>query len=160
MREWLLVVVGDLVVGRMSWVTGEWPVFLTSFHLFLFHKISVLFGLVSTELQSHLVSECLFSLLSSLPLPFLLGFSVLSFPVQTGLWSSCPKPFIWTVYRVNMLSWFVRPLVAGASREQARRERPVARMGCWAQDSTSLESGWQGCKYTAGTHHPCHTQFL
>lgn len=41
-----------------------------------------------------------------------------------------PKDFfIWTVYRVNMLSWFMRPLVAGASGEQARRESPVALNG-------------------------------
>lgn len=71
----------------------------------------------------------LFSSVSSLPLSFLLGSSVLSFPVQTGLWSSCPKTFIWTVYRVNMLSWFMRPLVAGVSGEQARRESPVALNG-------------------------------
>lgn len=71
----------------------------------------------------------LFSSVSSLPLSFLLASSVLSFSVQTGLWSSCPKTFIWTVYRVNMLSWFMRPLVAGARGEQARRERPVAPNG-------------------------------
>lgn len=78
-REWLPVVVGDLVVGRMLWVTGEWPVFTASFHLFLFHKISVLFGPVSTEPQSHLVSECFFSLLCLLfPCPSSLA--LLSFP--------------------------------------------------------------------------------
>lgn len=89
---------------------------------------------------------CIFS-----PLSFLLGSSVLSFPVQIGLWSCCPKPFIWTVYLM------VPATPGGWSRqEQARRESPVAPMGCWAQDSTSPESGWQGCKHTAGTRHPCH----
>lgn len=88
---------------------------------------------------------------SSLPLSFLLGSSVLSFPVQIGLWSCCPKPFVWTVYLM------VPATPGGWSRqEQARRESPVAPMGCWAQDSTSPESGWQGCKHTAGTRHPCH----
>lgn len=63
----------------MLWVTGEWPIFSAFFHLFLFHKISVLFGPVSTEPQSHLVSECFFSLLCLLfPCPSSLA--LLSFP--------------------------------------------------------------------------------
>lgn len=144
-------------MGRMLWVTGEWPVFSASFHLFLFHKISVLFGPVSIEPQSHLVSECLFSLLCLLFFPCPSSLALLSFPSLCRLdYGLLAQRLIWTVYRVNMLSWFMRPLVAGASREQTR-ESPrapdgllgpgqyrsgewLARMQVYCRHSTSLSS--------------------
>lgn len=138
-------------MGRVPWVTGEWPVFSPSFHLPLPQNQCPVWA--SVYRASVPLGFCVppFSSVSSLPLSFLLGSSVLSFPVQIGLWSCCPKPFIWTVYLMVPAS------PGGWSRqEQARRESPVAPMGCWAQDSTSPESGWQGCKHTAGTRHPCH----
>lgn len=73
------------------WRVANLPSILSSFPL---PKNQCPVGPVSTEPQSHLVSEGLFSSVSSaLPLPFLSS-SVLAFPVQIGLWDSCPKPFI------------------------------------------------------------------
>lgn len=109
-------------------------------------------GPVSTEPQSHVVSGSLFSSVSALPLPFLS--SVLAFSVQIRLWDSCPKPFIWTVCRVNISSCDPWWLEQAGSRQEGKS--PVAPVGCWVQDSTSPESGWQGWEYTAGTSHPGH----
>lgn len=108
----------------MLWVTGEWPIFPAFFHLFLFQKISVLLGQCLQSLSPTWFLRA--SSVSSLPSPFLSS-SVLAFSVQIGLWDSCPKPFIWTVYRVKYV--LMRPLVARASREQARRGSPVALYG-------------------------------
>lgn len=83
-------------------------------------------GPVSTEPQSHLVSESLFSSVSSLPLPFLIS-SVLAFSVQIRLWDSCPKPFIWTVCRVNMSSCDPWWLEQAGSRQEGKS--PVAPCG-------------------------------
>lgn len=150
------MVVGDLVVGRMSCCgsleSGQSSQHSSSFPL---PQNQCPDGPVSTEPQSHLVSESLFSSVSSLPLPFLSS-SVLAFSVQIRLWDSCPKPFIWTVCRVNMSSCDPWWLEQAGSRQEGKS--PVA--PCWVQDSTSPESGWQGWEYTAGTRHPGHPQFL
>lgn len=77
------------------WVTGEWPIFSAFFHLFLFHKISVLMGhcLQSLGLTWFLRASSLLCLLfpcpSSAPLslPSLcrLGCGILAQSLSSGL---------------------------------------------------------------------------
>lgn len=140
----------DLVVGRMScW--GSLESGQSSQHSFIFSSST---KSVSTESQSPLVSEGLFSSVSSLPLPFLSS-SVLSFSVQIRLWDSCPKPFIWTVYRVNMSScdpWWLE------QTEQARRESPVAPYGLLGPGQYKPQE-WLA-RMGVSCRHPCHPQFL
>lgn len=84
----------------------------------------------------------LFSSVSSPPLPFLLGSSVLSFPVQIGLWSCCPKPFIWTVLSTSKYALMVPATPGGWSKqEQARRESPVAPYG-WLDPGQYKSGEW------------------
>lgn len=77
------------------WVTGEWPIFSAFFHLFLFHKISVLMGhcLQSLGLTWFLRASSLLCLLfpcpssAPLPLPSLcrLGCGILAQSLSSGL---------------------------------------------------------------------------
>lgn len=59
----------------MLWVTGEWPIFSAFFHLFLFHKISVLMGqcLQSLSLTWFLRASSLLCLLFPCPSSALLS---------------------------------------------------------------------------------------
>lgn len=59
----------------MLWVTGEWPIFSAFFHLFLFHKISVLMGqcLQSLSLTWFLRASSLMCLLFPCPSSALLS---------------------------------------------------------------------------------------
>lgn len=102
----------DVMMGH--WRVANLPSILSSFPL---PKNQCPVGPVSTEPQSHLVSESLS--VSSLPSPFLSS-SVLAFSVQIGLWDSCPKPFIWTVYRVNMSSCDPWWLEQAGSRQEGK----------------------------------------